>query len=60
MGSILDGTEIVLGSRVGKGSYGEVFKAEWRGITVAGMFTETLRVFEPSLRINFTENQMVN
>jgi serine/threonine protein kinase len=29
------GTEIKLGPRIGKGSYGEVYKAEWRGITVA-------------------------
>ena len=36
MAPVLDGAEIALGSRIGKGSYGEVYKAEWRGITVAG------------------------
>jgi hypothetical protein len=36
MAPVLDGAEIDLGMRIGKGSYGEVFKAEWRGISVAG------------------------
>ena len=31
----IKGDEIKLGPRIGKGSYGEVYRAEWRGITVA-------------------------
>lgn len=29
------GEEIKLGQRIGKGSYGDVFQAQWRGIVVA-------------------------
>lgn len=31
----IKGTEISLGPRIGKGSYGEVYRARWRGIDVA-------------------------
>jgi len=31
----ISGKEIVLGPRIGKGSYGEVYRAKWRGIDVA-------------------------
>lgn len=32
----ISGKEITLGAGIGKGSYGEVYQAQWRGITVAG------------------------